>query len=125
MTDPDPTGARLEYLARVLANPPSSAHPCAADCGQPLTRWQVDAEGRRWHTDCLPLGTTMAPSLQEQVRQLKAARDEAQATVERVRAECDRIEAAVRAQPTAPDFDGAYLAAIRHIRNALNRTDDE
>ncbi|MFD7609680.1 hypothetical protein [Streptomyces sp. NPDC059828] len=40
--------------------------------------------------------------------------------LERVRAECDRIEAAVRANPTSPDFDGAYLAAIGHIRRALN-----
>ena len=41
------------------------------------------------------------------------------ATVARVRAECDRIEAAVRANPQDPDFDGAYLAAIGHVRNAL------
>jgi len=46
--------------------------------------------------------------------------DKAEAALERVRAECDRIEAAVRARPTAPDFDGAYLAAIGHIRAALN-----
>lgn len=38
----------------------------------------------------------------------------------RVRAECDRLEAAVRAHPQTPDFDGAYLAAIRHIRGALD-----
>jgi hypothetical protein len=36
----------------------------------------------------------------------------------RVLAECDRIERAVRANPTSPDFDGAYLAAIGHIRQA-------
>lgn len=59
MTDQDPAAARLEYLARVLANPPAFAHPCAAGCGQPLTRWNVDAEGRRWHPDCLPPGTAM------------------------------------------------------------------
>jgi len=46
--------------------------------------------------------------------------DKAEAAVERVRAECDRIEAAVRANPQGPDFDGAYLAAIGHIRAALN-----
>ncbi|SDN18390.1 hypothetical protein [Streptomyces wuyuanensis] len=45
---------------------------------------------------------------------------EALGTVSRVRAECDRIEAAVRANPKHPDFDGAYLAAIGHIRRALN-----
>ncbi|MFE0039408.1 hypothetical protein [Streptomyces sp. NPDC059015] len=44
----------------------------------------------------------------------------AAAAVARVRAECDRIEAAVRANPQSPDFDGAYLAAIGHIRRALN-----
>ena len=55
-----------------------------------------------------------------QARQLAEERaDKAEAAVERVRAECDRIEAAVRARPTAPDFDGAYLAAIGHIRAAL------
>lgn len=48
----------------------------------------------------------------------QAGRD--QAALERVRAECDRIEAAVRANPKHPDFDGAYLAAIGHIRRALN-----
>lgn len=43
-----------------------------------------------------------------------------QATVARVRDECNRIEAAVRANPQDPDFDGAYLAAIGHVRRALN-----
>ena len=32
--------------------------------------------------------------------------------------ECDRLEHTVRANPTAPDFDGAYLACIGHIRKA-------
>jgi hypothetical protein len=32
--------------------------------------------------------------------------------------ECDRIEHAVRANPATPDFDGAYLACIGHIRKA-------
>ncbi|MFE2140228.1 hypothetical protein ACFXA3_00410 [Streptomyces sp. NPDC059456] len=41
---------------------------------------------------------------------------------DRVRAELDRIEAAVRDNPTNPDFDGAYLAALRHIRAALDKT---
>lgn len=40
----------------------------------------------------------------------------------RVLRECDRIECAVRANPTSPDFDGAYLAAIRHIRDAAAGT---
>lgn len=47
--------------------------------------------------------------------------EQAEATIARVRAECDRIEAAVRANPTNPDFDGAYLAAIGHIRAALDQ----
>lgn len=42
---------------------------------------------------------------------------EAQATVARVRAECDRIEAAVNDMPQDPDFDGACL---RWIRAALD-----
>ncbi|MEU0659583.1 hypothetical protein [Streptomyces lavendulocolor] len=41
--------------------------------------------------------------------------------LDRVRAECERIEAAVRANPHDPDFDGAYLAAIGHIRAALDQ----
>jgi hypothetical protein len=53
------------------------------------------------------------------VRNMQAAATKARAAIERVRSECDRIEAAVRANPTGPDFDGAYLAAIRHIRDAL------
>jgi hypothetical protein len=36
----------------------------------------------------------------------------------RVLRECDRIERAVRANPTNRDFDGAYLACLRHIREA-------
>lgn len=36
----------------------------------------------------------------------------------RVLRECDRIERSVRANPTNPDFDGAYLACLRHIREA-------
>lgn len=42
----------------------------------------------------------------------------ASAALVRVLRECDRIERAVRANPTAPDFDGAYLACIKHIRDA-------
>jgi hypothetical protein len=44
----------------------------------------------------------------------------AAAPAARVQAECDRIEAAVRGNPTHPDFDGAYLASIGHIRRALS-----
>lgn len=36
----------------------------------------------------------------------------------RVLKECDRIERAVKSNPTDPDFDGAYLACLRHIRQA-------
>jgi hypothetical protein len=36
----------------------------------------------------------------------------------RVLRECDRLERAVRSNPTSPDFDGAYLAAVRHVREA-------
>jgi len=43
----------------------------------------------------------------------------------RVLRECDRLERAVRGNTTSPDFDGAYLAAIRHIREAAAGTDPE
>jgi hypothetical protein len=36
----------------------------------------------------------------------------------RVLKECDRIERAVKGNPTDPDFDSAYLACLRHIRQA-------
>jgi hypothetical protein len=36
----------------------------------------------------------------------------------RVLRECDRLERAVLDHPNGPDFDGAYLAALRHIREA-------
>ncbi|MFC8447610.1 hypothetical protein [Kitasatospora sp. NPDC057223] len=35
------------------------ARICAAACGQPLTTWTIDADGRRWHPDCLPPGTPL------------------------------------------------------------------
>lgn len=45
------------------------------------------------------------------------------ATIARVRAECDRLEAAVKATPQDPDFDGAYLTPIKHIRAAMTGED--
>lgn len=45
---------------------------------------------------------------------------QAEKALSRARAECDRIEAAVRANPQSPDFDGAYLAALGHILAALD-----
>jgi hypothetical protein len=56
----------------------------------------------------------------DQYDQLCDQLDQARAALNRVRAECDRIEAAVRDNPTGPDFDGAYLAGLRHIRSALD-----
>lgn len=46
-----------------------------------------------------------------------------QAAIERVRDVCDYMEAAVRNNPTGPDSDGAYLAAIRHLRTALDASE--
>jgi hypothetical protein len=43
----------------------------------------------------------------------------------RVLRECDRLERAVRSRRTSPDFDGAYLAAIGHIRDAAAGTGPE
>jgi hypothetical protein len=40
----------------------------------------------------------------------------------RVLKECDRLERAVRNTPQDRDFDGAYLAAVKHIRNAAKGT---
>lgn len=51
---------------------------------------------------------------------LRRQRDRAEAALARVRDECDRIEEAVRSNPQDPDFDGAYLASIQHIRAALD-----
>lgn len=75
---------------------------------------------------------TRAEAAEEEVARLLAespwlrASDEdrqaAEATIRRAQAECDRIETAVRANPTAPDFDGAYLACLGHIRAALTPT---
>ncbi|MFI5831070.1 hypothetical protein ACIA6C_28115 [Streptomyces sp. NPDC051578] len=56
-------------------------------------------------------------------RQWRAAKqraEQAEAVLVRVRAECDRIEAAVRDTPTSADLTGGYLAALRHIRAALD-----
>jgi hypothetical protein len=55
----------------------------------------------------------------------KQRAERAEATVTRVSAECDRIEAAVHANPQDPDFDGAYLAAIKHIRTALDEPKED
>lgn len=60
-----------------------------------------------------------APTIDHWQRERQRA-EKAEATVERVRDACDRIEAAVRANPTSPNFDGAYLAGIGHIRRALD-----
>jgi hypothetical protein len=82
VTDQGPTAARLQYLAQVLANPPASRQPCAADCGQPLTQWHVDAEGRHWHPECLPAGTAMPVSAEKRIRQLEAQLAESRAEIE-------------------------------------------
>lgn len=76
---------------------------------------------REWGADPTNL-QNMYAQLASRTRQWKATeaeRDAARDALARVEAECDRIEAAVRANPTSPDFDGAYLAAIKHIRRAL------
>jgi hypothetical protein len=48
--------------------------------------------------------------------------DTAEAAITRVRDECDRIEQAVRDNPTSPDMQGGYLACLRHVRAALDGT---
>lgn len=58
-----------------------------------------------------------AQAFWEAVQRLAPASMPAAALV-RVLNECDRIERAVRDNPTSPDFDGAYLACIGHIRDA-------
>lgn len=49
----------------------------------------------------------------------------AAAALVRVLRECDRIEHAVRAHPQDPDFDGAYLACLGHIRKAAGVIPEE
>jgi hypothetical protein len=58
------------------------------------------------------------------IRALRRQRDEAEAVLARVRAECDRIEAAVRANATDPDLAGGYLTCLRHVRAALDPAED-
>ncbi|WP_128977264.1 hypothetical protein [Streptomyces roseicoloratus] len=55
----------------------------------------------------------------ERVRAVERA-DRATDAIARVRAECDRIEAAVRDSATDQDLAGGYLACLRHIRAALD-----
>lgn len=74
----------------------------------------------RWRSVIAP---TVERPWWEQLAEVRAELEQAQAVIERVRAECDRLETAVRANPTAPDFDGAYLAAVRHVRAALDGTE--
>lgn len=100
-----------------------------ADCEHP---WMADAEedaGAVLQVPAIAEALTAVRQVDHAKRVARsAARDASEAltrllvtdaTVERVRAECDRIETAVRANPTNPDFDGAYLAAIGHICRAL------
>jgi hypothetical protein len=42
----------------------------------------------------------------------------------RVLRECDRLERAVRDNPTSPDLAGGYLACLRHIREAAKGEDE-
>lgn len=82
---------------------------------------------REWGADPKNLQNMYAQlsSRTQQWRETKAELAATAATISRVEAECDRIEAAVRANPTNPDFDGAYLASIKHIRRALSGEDDQ
>jgi hypothetical protein len=76
---------------------------------------------REWGVDPTNL-QNMYAQLSMRTRQWLETKDELVAerdVTARVDAECDRIEAAVRANPTNPDFDGAYLACVKHIRAAL------
>ncbi|MCI3279141.1 hypothetical protein [Streptomyces cylindrosporus] len=49
----------------------------------------------------------------------------ASAALVRILRECDRIEREVRANPTNADFDGAYLACLKHIREAAGPALDD
>lgn len=50
---------------------------------------------------------------------------DAEGAIERVRRECDRIEAAVTGNPTSTDLAGGYLACLRHIRAALDEHQEQ
>lgn len=60
-----------------------------------------------------------------QLDQLWARAERDAAAIERVRAECDRIEAAVTDNPTSPDLAGGYIACLRHIRAALDEHQEQ
>ncbi|GAA2803342.1 hypothetical protein [Streptomyces showdoensis] len=59
------------------------------------------------------------------IQALRRQREEAEAAIERVRAECNRIEAAVTDNPASPDLAGGYLACLRHIRTALDEQQEQ
>ncbi|MHA6764749.1 hypothetical protein [Streptacidiphilus sp. PAMC 29251] len=61
---------------------------------------------------------------QGEIADFKARTERAEATISRVRAECDRIEAAVRDNPQDHAFDAGYLASLKWIRHALDGTED-
>ncbi|WP_329126160.1 hypothetical protein [Streptomyces sp. NBC_01353] len=58
-------------------------------------------------------------------RESRERAERAEAAIERVRDECDRIEAAVHDNPTNPDVAGGYLACLRHIRAALDEHQEQ
>lgn len=60
-----------------------------------------------------------------QLDQLWARAERDAAAIERVRAECDRIEAAVTDNPTSPDLAGGYIACLRHILAALDEHQEQ
>lgn len=100
-----------EYADRAIANG-QRAERAEAELAalRAVARGYCPACGRG---DCAPTAEDWETERQRAQR--------AEAAIAQVRAECDRITTAVRANPTNADFDGAYLAAIRHIRAALDQ----
>ncbi|MFF7880998.1 hypothetical protein ACH40F_08030 [Streptomyces sp. NPDC020794] len=119
---PAPAGLRDQLAAAIWERQnPGRRY---TDCEHP---WQADAEA---DADAVLAALTLRLDFGEEQAWCKICRrvwegrshqceSDAEQTVTRVRNECDRLEAAVRDNPTAPDFDGAYLTAIRHVRTAL------
>lgn len=67
----------------------------------------------------------MAARCAEKANEQKRRAERTEAALERVRAECNRIEAAVTDNHASPDIAGGYLACLRHIRTALDEQQEQ
>lgn len=132
MTDND-----LDALHSELEGAKEFARSCARDTEKALKRekraklradlLQCDVDTLRGGLREIGADPTQIQNLWAQIRlrngqwrEEKQRAERAEAALERARAECDRIETVVYVTPQGPTFDGAYLAALRRIRAALD-----